>query len=100
MRAARLLLLIEPMQERHARVQREKRIERHARLLVRGGKRNAPAQLDVVGITHGGGEGEAVETPAQDDRQQPRIACAGERRFGQQTPQCQRRRRAAKQPAP
>ena len=82
----RLLRLVEPMQVRHRRIEREEAVERQRRRLAVEHQRALAAQADPVGITDGRDRTEAVERAAQHDDEQARIAALGPRQPGHLAP--------------
>ena len=74
-----LLRLVEPVQVRHRRIEREERIERQRRRLAVEHQRAVAAQADPVGIADRRDRAQAVERAAQDDDEQARIAALGAR---------------------
>ena len=73
----RLSRLIEAVQVRHRRVQREKAVERQSRGLAVGGQRFFAAQLGPIGIADRRDDREPIERAAQHNRQKPRVAALG-----------------------
>ena len=74
-----LARLIEAVQVRHRRVQREEAVERQRRGLAVHSQRLVAAQLDPVGVADRCDDGKPVERAAQDDRQKARVATLGAR---------------------
>ena len=88
--------LIEPMQVRHRRIEREETVERQRRRLAVERERVVAAQPDPVGIADRRDGGEPVERAAQDDRQEARVAALGAAPAAADRPRrTARRRRAA-----
>jgi hypothetical protein len=72
-----LAALVETMQVRHRRIEREKGIERQRRRPAVQHQRAIAAQGDPVGIANGCDRTQSVERAAQDDDEQARIASLG-----------------------
>ena len=79
MHDGRLLRLVEPVQVRHRRIEREEAVERQRRRLAVEHQRPVAAQADPVGIADRRDGGEPVERAAQHDDEHARIAALGAR---------------------
>ena len=75
----RLLRLVEPVQVRHRRIEREEAVERQRRRLAVEHQRAIAAQADPVGIADRRHRAESIERAAQHDDEQARIAALGAR---------------------
>ena len=75
----RLLRLVEPVQVRHRRIEREEPVERQRRRLAVEYERAISAQPDPVGIANGRNRAEAVERAPQYNDKHARITALGAR---------------------
>ena len=91
----RLLRLIETMQVRHRRIEREERIERQRRRLAVEHERLVAAQLHPIRIADRRHRRQPVERAAQHDREKARIAAFGAREPSADAPRRTARRSRA-----